>query len=92
MKLRVKELCRSKGLTVTKLGEKLGVKQETMSRAINGNPTLQTLQKIADALGVTIAELFEKPTDAIFQCPNCGKTLRVEIKSVEEATAENMMM
>lgn len=37
--------------------------RESLSRAINGNPTLETLEKIANALGVPISELFEKPSD-----------------------------
>lgn len=34
------------------------MKQESLSRAINGNPTLETLIKIANAIGVEVSELF----------------------------------
>lgn len=34
------------------------MKRESLSRAINGNPTLETLEKIASALGVDVPELF----------------------------------
>ncbi|KXT43051.1 helix-turn-helix domain-containing protein, partial [Bacteroides intestinalis] len=50
--------CKEKGITVSQLAEKMGIKQESLSRAINGNPTLETLEKIANALGVDISELF----------------------------------
>ena len=80
MSLKVKEVCRQKGLTVTQLAEKLNIKQESLSRAINGNPTLETMQKIASALGVPISYLFDEPKGNAFQCPKCGNDLHVEIK------------
>lgn len=59
MKLSVKELCKEKGLTIQDLADKMEMKRESLSRAINGNPTLETLEKIANALEVDITELFE---------------------------------
>lgn len=56
--MRIKDVCKEKGITVSQLAEKMGIKQESLSRAINGNPTLETLEKIANALGVDITELF----------------------------------
>lgn len=56
--MRIKDVCKEKGITVSQLAEKMGIKQESLSRAINGNPTLETLEKIANALEVDIAELF----------------------------------
>ena len=79
MSLKVKEVCKQKGLTVTQLAEKLNIKQESLSRAINGNPTLETMQKISSALGVPITELFEKSNGDVFQCPKCGEELHIEI-------------
>ena len=56
--MRIKDVCKEKGITVSQLAEKIGIKQESLSRAINGNPTLETLEKIANALEADIAELF----------------------------------
>lgn len=56
--MRIKDVCKEKGITVSLLAEKMGIKQESLSRAINGNPTLETLEKIANALEVDITELF----------------------------------
>lgn len=58
MKLSVKEVCKEKGLTIQDLADKMEMKRESLSRAINGNPTLETLEKIANALEVDITELF----------------------------------
>ena len=58
MKLSVKEVCKEKGLTIQDLADKMEMKRESLSRAINGNPTLETLEKIASALDVDVPELF----------------------------------
>jgi hypothetical protein len=58
MKLSVKEVCKEKGLTIQDLADKMEMKRESLSRAINGNPTLETLERIANALEVDITELF----------------------------------
>jgi len=51
-----------------------------LSRSINGNPSLDTLQKIADALNVPISELFERPDTSTIKCPKCGTELEVKAK------------
>ena len=33
--MRIKEVCKEKGITVSQLAEKMGIKQESLSRAIN---------------------------------------------------------
>lgn len=54
---RVKELCSEQGITLKELSEKIGIKPESLSRALSGNPQLSTLENIAKALGVGVAEL-----------------------------------
>lgn len=59
MELRIKEVCQEKGITISKLGEMIGVKRSGMTTTVNrGNPTVETLSKIADALNVPITDLF----------------------------------
>jgi len=77
MNLKVKEICKDKGLTITQLAEKLNIKQESLSRAINGNPTKDTLERIATALNVSITDLFEQPATDIVNCPYCGNKIKV---------------
>ncbi len=57
LSIRVKELCSERGLTLKELAERMGIKPESLSRALNGNPHLSTLQNIANALDVGVAEL-----------------------------------
>lgn len=54
---RVKELCSERGITLKVLSEKMDIKPESLSRALNGNPQLSTLENIATALEVGVAEL-----------------------------------
>ena len=59
IKLRVKEICKTKGITQKQLAEKIGIAEISLSRSINTNPTLSTIENIANALDVNITELFE---------------------------------
>lgn len=58
MNLRVKDICKENGITIGELADKMQMVRESLSRAINGNPTLDTLERIATALNVPITELF----------------------------------
>ena len=80
MELRVKDLCKEKGLQMQELADKLGITRITLTRNISGNPTISTLENIAAALGVTVPELFApQPTNTI-TCPKCGAVLEVKEK------------
>lgn len=60
MNLRVKEICKAKGITQKQLAEQMGIAEISLSRSINTNPTLSTLENIAKALGVEVTELFSE--------------------------------
>ena len=80
IQLRIKELCKEKGITLNQLAEKIGISQPSISGIATGKqkPAFDTLEKMADALEVTPAELFApQPTNAI-TCPHCGKLIKVE--------------
>jgi transcriptional regulator with XRE-family HTH domain len=62
---RIRSLRLERGLTLPQLSEKAGVSIGLLSQLENANddtanPNLQTLRKIANALGVTIADLLGK--------------------------------
>ena len=54
----VRLLCRRQGITMRQLAEKMQIAPESLSRAINGNPQLSTIQGIAKSLNVEVATLF----------------------------------
>lgn len=78
--LRIKEILNEKGYTQKKLSELTGIAEISLSRSINGNPTFETLQKIATALEVPITVLFEQPKENVIHCPNCGVALEIKEK------------
>lgn len=58
--LKIKQIAKEKGMTMAKLAEEMGIHPVNLSSSLNGNPTLSTLNKIAEVLGVEVADLFEK--------------------------------
>lgn len=58
MNLRIKEIIKEKHITIQDLADAIGINRVTLSNSINGNPTVETLQKIATALNVEVWELF----------------------------------
>lgn len=77
MELKVKEVIKAKGLTMQQVAETLGVTRDTLTRNINGNPTIETLSKIADALGVAVTDLFEKSSDEVIGAIRIGDSTHV---------------
>ena len=61
MPLKIKDVARSKGMTMAQIAEKLGINPITLSQSLNGNPTLSRLTEVADILGVDVSELFVQP-------------------------------
>lgn len=60
---RVKEICTDKGIQLKELASIMGVKPESLSRTLNGNPQLSSLENIAKALNVGVADLFADKTE-----------------------------
>jgi transcriptional regulator with XRE-family HTH domain len=58
MKTIVKNLCRERNMTLKDLAAKMNIARESLSRALDGNPQLNTLQSIATALNVPVGALF----------------------------------
>lgn len=54
----VKFLCKQQGITMRELAKKMGIAPESLSRAINGNPQLSTITKIAECLNIEVMDLF----------------------------------
>ena len=59
LSLSVRMLCRKQGITMRQLADKMQIAPESLSRAINGNPTLSTIQSIAKNLNVEVSSLFQ---------------------------------
>jgi transcriptional regulator with XRE-family HTH domain len=82
MSLRIKELIKEKGLSVQELADRMGISRVGLSQHINGNPSVEVIGRIAEALGVEMYELFKSKSEIVeeiteetrntIRCPKCG--------------------
>lgn len=65
--VKIKEIRQQRGLTQKQLGDMCGIADANIRKYENGkqNPKIETLQKIADALGVPVTELLNYNYDTI---------------------------
>lgn len=54
----IREIAKEKGITLVSLADKIGIGRSALNQQIDGNPTVETLNKIANALDVEVWELF----------------------------------
>lgn len=91
----IKNIAREKGMRFEDIANKLGITKGGLSKALNGNPTIGTLRRIAEALEVPVAELLRdeaggntvirtEPQPLMQQTiEHGGKQLRITIDEVE---------
>lgn len=93
MKVRIREIMSEKGITSVELAEKIRVSKATISNLINNKtmPSIDTLGKIATALGVPDWQLFASKEEAVndtkeefLTCPYCGKPIDVSLLKKEQ--------
>ena len=77
--LIIKELCKERCITQKELAERIGLSPVGLAKAIAGNSTIATLEKIAEGLGVSVPELFER-YNIQATCPNCGKPFSIRVE------------
>ena len=59
----VRRICKEQGKQMKDLAADMGIDPASLTRALNGNARLDTIQKIANALRVSIKSLFEPSDD-----------------------------
>lgn len=59
----VRRICKAQGKQMKDLAADMDIDPASLTRALNGNARLDTVQKIATALGVSIKSLFEPLDD-----------------------------
>jgi transcriptional regulator with XRE-family HTH domain len=66
VKLKVKEIAEKKGISMGKLSRLADIDRNTVKKLYNDgrySPTIDTLHRVARALGVTVADLIEEVDD-----------------------------
>lgn len=56
--LKTKEVIKEKGMTIEEVANKMGITKGTLSAALNGNPTVSYLTRVANAIDCDIRDLF----------------------------------
>lgn len=59
----VRRICKERGKQMKDLAADMGIDPASLTRALNGNARLDTIDKIANALGVSMKSLFEPLDD-----------------------------
>ncbi len=75
--INIDNILKEKGLSKTDIAKRIGLSRESLYRILSGNPTLENLNKLANALEVPISELFDQPQHDIINCPHCGGKIKV---------------
>lgn len=90
--MNIKEKILAKGFTLSGVARQLGITQPTLSNTIKGNPSLGTLQKIADVIGMSVSELVSDELPTV--CPYCGRVLTIknEIMAKEERLVDKPVL
>ena len=90
----ISKVIRQHGFTIEQVAQKLGLQRGSLANMIGGNPTVETLQKIADAIGASRSEFFRDEINPGDLPPRAeplmqqtiehgGKQLRITIDEVE---------
>ena len=84
----IKKVIKEKGFTLEQTATKMGISRITLMQSLSGNPTVNTLQRVADAIGCRLVDFFadEIETSKItpdFKCPHCGKSVEILLNKKE---------
>jgi transcriptional regulator with XRE-family HTH domain len=80
MVLHIKEVMKNKGFTVQEVADRMGISRVGLSQHINGNPSVEVLERIAIAIGCKVGDFFDSSKDNTISCPNCGATLKIHVE------------
>ena len=75
--MEVKTIIKQKGFTMESVAKKMGITRVTLAQHLSRNPTVGTLQKIADVIGCKVGDFFVDDMDIkddanTITCPHCG--------------------
>ena len=81
----VKSIIKERGYTLEQVASLFPkpISTSAISQSINGNPTISTLQTIAEIIGCKVSYFFrdEMGDNTTMTCPHCGKPIKIELKA-----------
>ena len=79
----IENILKREKVSKVELAKRMDVSREYLYRILDGNPTLETLEKLAKALRVPVRDLFPEDNNSI-TCPNCGKRFVMEDSHIRD--------
>ena len=82
MELRIKEVMEELGVSSIELTKRTGLSKVSISTIINNkvNPSMDTLEKIAECLDVPVWQLMVSPKEMHgLVCPHCGRAIKLQV-------------
>ena len=89
MNLRIKEVIKEEGLSVQEVADRMGISRVGLSQHLNGNPSVEVIDRIAQAMNVPVWRFFASKEEIVEQdkntitCPKCGARFVLEEKEEE---------
>ena len=80
----LRDILHEKQISIAQLSSKCGISASKLSNYMSGkiSPTLDTLNKIADALDIGITELFKKREEVVLMAKYEGKTIEIDTEDL----------
>lgn len=82
--MNIKKVIKEKGFTIEQVANSMGITRVTLSQTLGRNPTVDTLQRIANVIGCKVGDFFADELDNSIICPNCGAKLELKKKEVQD--------
>lgn len=78
----IKNKISSHGYTLQQVADALGITQQAVSAAINGNPSLSRLKDISAVLGISVSELLadEEEEETVIKVSKNVKAIKIKIE------------
>lgn len=79
----LKDVLKRLGMSQREVAEKMGISPSVLNMRISsGNPTLKSIEEIADAIGVSVTDLIKGNNDTTkIICPHCGKPITISLEA-----------
>lgn len=61
--MKISKVIKERGFTIQQVAGAIGLQRSSLANTIGGNPTVETLRKIAEAIGCNITEFFADEAD-----------------------------
>ena len=74
--INIDKIIKKRRLSKKDIAHKMGLSRVSLHRILNGNPTLENINKLAAVLEIPVSELFERQDRDGFYCPHCGERIR----------------